>query len=396
MVSITTLVFVDSAGYHFADYPTFLNYYQTGYQNIYGTDTYIDPDSQDGQWLAFQAQAAYDMATVGASIYNSFSPLTAQGAGLARVVKINGLTKESASFSTVDVTVVGTAGTVITDGFGTDTLNQQWNLPSTVTIPSSGSIDVTATAQNIGLVTAEANTITTIGTPTFGWQTINNAAAAIPGAAIESDTDLRIRQQQSQAIAAQTVFDATLAAVANVTGVSKTQGYENFTDSSVNGLPPHSICVVTVGGNSTDIVNAIGVKKTPGTNPFGNTGPFTYTDSKGLPVPIYYSEAVTAEIQVTVNVTENTGWTSDTEDLIKQAVADSINLLNIGSIVYPSSLYPIALLLGTAVAGTYYITSIEIGKNGGMQSSSPIALATGENAENPVSVLTDITVNAIT
>lgn len=382
--SITTLVWIDSTGYNFADYPTFLAWYQSSYQSVYGSDVYIDPDSLDGQWLAIQAQAAYDLAALGASVYNSFSPITAQGTGLARVVKINGLTKESASYSTVTLTIVGTAGTVITNGFATDTLGQQWNLPSSVTIPSAGTIGVVATAQVIGLVTASIGTITTIGTPTFGWQSVTNAAAATPGAAIESDAELRVRQQASTSLPAQTVFDATLAAVANVTGVSKVQGYENYTGSTVNGLPAHSICVVTVGGAGQAIANAIGGKKTPGTNPFGNTGPFTYVDGAGLSVPIYYSVAVTAEIQATISVTRNTGWASSTTVLIQQAVAAYLDELNIGSVIYTSNMYPIALLLGTPQAGTFYITNITIGKNGGGQASTPISLATGENAENPV------------
>jgi uncharacterized phage protein gp47/JayE len=382
--SITTLIYIDSTGYFFADYPTFLAWYQSGYQAIYGTDVYIEPDSQDGQWIALQAQAAYDMAAFGASVYNSLSPVTAQGAGLSRVVKINGLERDIASFSTVTVTIVGVAGTPITNGYVTDTLSQQWNLPSSVVIPSAGTIDVIATSNVIGAVFADIGTVTTIGTPTLGWQSVTNAAAATPGAPVETDAELRARQVVSTSLPALTPFDATLAAVANVAGVTKVTGYENYTDSTVNGLSPHSICVVTVGGASTDIATAIMSKKTPGTNPVGNTGPIVVDDAQGMPVSIFYSEAVVAEIQVTLNITTTTGWSSDYEVLIQNAVAAYLNALPIGSPIYYFELLGPAFLGGTAANGTFFISAITIGKNGGSQSATNITLATGINAEDPV------------
>lgn len=392
--SVTQLCFIDATGYNFVDYPTVHAWLIAQYQVIYGSDVYIEPDSQDGQFLAFLAQAFYDTFALGASVYNSFSPVTAQGVGLARVVKINGLTKQSPSFSTVTVTIVGTAGTVITNGYATDTLGQQWNLPTTVTIPGPGTIDVTATAAVIGFVTADTATITTIGTPTLGWQTVNNAAAALPGGAVETDAALRIRQIMSTSLPALTPFQATLAAVGNVTGVTKTQGYENYTDSTDgNSLPPHSICVVVVGGNDVAIATAIMSKKTPGTNPFGNHGPITVSDGAGLPVPISFSYAIPAEIQATVNVTTQAGWNTAYEALIQAAVSSALSALPIGAVVYPSSLYVPALLIGTPAYQTFYITSIAVGKNGGSQSSSPLSLVQGENAEDPISITSDITVN---
>lgn len=392
--SITDLVFIDSTGYHYADYPTFLAWLTAQYQAIYGADIYLEADSMDGQFLAVLAQAFYDTAALGASVYNSFSPVTAQGVGLSRVVKINGLRRNVPSFSTVTLTIGGTAGTVITNGIATDNLNQQWLLPATVTIPGGGSINVTAKAAVVGFVTANSSSITNIFTPTRGWQTVTNAGAATPGEPVETDAQLRMRQSVSTAAPAQTVFDATLATVANITGVSKVQGYENFTDGTVNGLAPHSICVVTVGGTSSAIAQAIVDQKTPGTDPVGNTGPITAFDSRGIPYNIYYSEAVTASIQATVTGVANAGWSTDSIPLIKAAVAAAINALPIGAEIFYTTLFLPAYLVGTPAYGTFSITGITIGKNGGGQSSANIVLATGINAENPVcNPSSDVTVS---
>jgi uncharacterized phage protein gp47/JayE len=393
-MDINDLVYIDATGYHYSDYPTFLQWLTEAYQGIYGADVYLGADSQDGQFLAILAKAFYDTAALGASVYNSFSPLTAQGTGLSRVVKINGISRHSPSYSTVTVTITGQADTVITNGIATDVLNQKWLLPTTVTIPFGGTIDVTATAEQIGFVTAEANTITNIFTPTRGWQTVNNSGAATPGDAVESDAELRIRQSQSTALPAQTVFDATLGAVANLTGVTKVQGYENFTDiTDANGLDPHSICVVTVGGDGTEIAQAILDHKTPGTDPVGNAGPEEVFDARGIPYEIAYSEAVTATIQVDVAGVAGPGYSSDYEPLIKAAVAAAINALPIGAQIFYTTLFVPAYLIGTPAYGTFSITSIEIGIDGGGTSAANIDLDTGIDAQNPVcDPDTDVTV----
>jgi len=77
------------------------------------------------------------------------------------------------------------------DGTALDTASNQWMLPSSVVIPSGGEITVTATAQNLGAILALPNTVTSIGTPTRGWQSVTNEAAAAPGAPVESDADAK-------------------------------------------------------------------------------------------------------------------------------------------------------------------------------------------------------------
>lgn len=389
-MDLTDLVFIDSAGYHYADYPTFLLWRTQQYQNIYGADVYLQPDSMDGQLLAAQAQSDYDTAALGAAIYSSFSPVTAQGAGLSRLVKINGLAREVSSNSTADLTVVGVAGTQIINGIAQDTQQQMWNLPASVIIPGGGSIVVTATAQVTGALTANANTITTIFTPTLGWQTVNNVAAATPGAPVESDGQLRARQIVSTANPSLTVLEGTNGALANLAGVVKTQVYENDTGTTdSNGLPPHSISAVVAGGDVQDIANTIALHKTPGCNTYGTTSEVTY-DSRGLPLTINFYRPTVAEITCTVTISVNTQWSADYILLIQAAVAAQVNALPIGSTVYISSLYAPAGLYGTIPGASFVIASLTIGLNSGMQGTSDIALDFNDEAvTNP---LVDVTV----
>lgn len=378
-MEITDLVFIDATGYHYADYPSFLTWRKEQYRAIYGADVYLESDSQDGQLLAVQAKADYDTAALGAAIYSSFSPVTAQGIGLSRVVKINGLNRLVPSFSTAVLTIVGTAGTVITNGVATDTLGQKWNLPTTVTIPGGGTIDVTATAAIVGAVNADAATITTIFTPTRGWQTVNNVGGATPGAPTESDAALRVRQTQSTANPSLTVFDGTIGAVQNLPGVTKVQGYENDTGiTDANGIPAHEICVVVAGGDDTAIAQAIQVHKTPGCGTFGDT-PVDVFDAHGMPLTINFQRAETATIHARITLSATQGFSNDFIPLIQEAVAAVINAGLIGETILITKLFAPAYLFGTPAGQTYDIATIELKKNAGSFVSTNIALDFDEN-----------------
>lgn len=380
-MDFSELCYIDATGYHFPDYPTTLAWLTAGYQAIYGADVVLTSDSQDGQWLAIQAKAIYDSAAQGASTFNSFSPTTAQGIGLDRVVKINGINRQSPTNSTVDLTVVGQAGTTLgsiaNPAQAIDTLSQIWNLPVT-TIPSGGTITVTATASLPGSLQAAANTVTGIYTPTLGWQTVNNATPASPGQPVQSDAELRIRQTESTANPSLTVLEGTLGAVLNVTGVTFAQDYENDTDTTdANGLPPHSICIVVSGGADADIASAIQIHKTPGTNTFGDTSVNT-TDSHGMPLVISFQRAVPANIGVQITLSTTSSWSTDFETQIALSVADYINSLGIGALpqgaVLLSKLYIPAYVPGTPASGTFDISSIEMKKNAGSFAAANVSI----------------------
>jgi uncharacterized phage protein gp47/JayE len=339
-----------------------LAYLQGVYQSIYGSDVVITPDSQDGQWLSVLAQVISDTNNAAAAVYNSFPPSTAQGTGLSSVVKINGLQRQVPTASTVTITIVGQQNTQIINGLVGDNLNlgTQWALPATVTIPGSGTIDVVATCTVLGATAAAANTLTNILTPTAGWQTANNAAIATVGAPVESDAALRMRQAQSTSLSSLTVLDAVLAAVANTTGVQEAAIFENFTETTdANGLPPHSISVVALGGADVDVASSIASKKTPGTTTFGTTK-VTVFDAKGIPSTINFYRLTQPPMHVTVTIKALAGFLTTTGTFIQNAILDFINDLNIGETSYLSRLYTPANLSGDAAVVSSGLTQAQL------------------------------------
>lgn len=367
---------------------------QVIFQGIYGQDAYIAPDSQDGQLLAAFAAAINDANDMAIAVYNAFSPSTAQGIGLSSVVKINGLKRDVSSNSTAVVTLVGQNGTVITNGIVQDILGNQWSLPASVSIPMSGTIDVTATCTVEGAITAAMDTITRIVTPTRGWQTVNNDVAAQPGAPVESDSTLRQRQSVSTSLPAQTPMDAIVANVANVSGVTRYRGYENDSGTTDgNGIPAHSISLVVGGGDVNDVAAAIALKKTPGTRTYGSTS-VVVVDSAGIPNTINFYELSNVPITVEIDVTALFGYVTTTNDLIKSAVAAYINALDIGETVYYLNLLAPANLEGDAAATatgltqaqldtiskTFTVTAIRIAKGVTMPSAANVTIAFNEAA----------------
>lgn len=377
-MNVSDLAFINSSGYFFADYPTFLAWITSQYQGIYGADVYIDPDSQDGQFLAIVAQSLYDTAALGASVYNSFSPTTAQGVGLSRNVKINGLTRQAATNSTVDLVIVGAGGTTIVNGVAQDVLSQQWNLPASVTIPGGGTISVTATAAVAGAVSAAINTVTTIFTPTLGWQSVNNPAVATLGLAAETDAELRIRQTQSTANPSLTVLEGQEGAVANVTGVTAVRGYENDTGiTDGDGIPAHSVSLVIAGGVTADVAETIALHKTPGTGTYGTTSQLVF-DAHGMPLTINFYRPTVATIAVNITIASTPAYSSNYTALIKAALAAQINAFGIGNNVIITQLYAPAYLNGSAAGMTYTVSSLQINKNGGSFGSTNISIAFNE------------------
>lgn len=369
---------IDATGIHIPSYEDVLLSLQASFRQIYGSDAYLEEDSQDGQLLAIFARAIHESNLAAVSVFNSFSPATAQGVGLSNVVKINGLKRLVPSPSTAIVTIIGQTGTLIENGVVEDTDGRQWDLPASVTIPIGGEIQVTATAKVSGAISAQANSITRIVTPIAGWQTVTNDDPAVIGAPVETDATLRRRQSYSTSIAAVAVVDGIVAELANLSGVQQIAYIDNDTDSTDgNGIPSHSIAFVVEGGDADEIAEVIARKKTPGTGTFGDIIK-TVVDSKGVPATIRFSEPDQVPISIGITIQALNGYVSTTGLLIRQALVDYINALPIGADVYRTKLFVPASL--PEHINTYNITILQIARDGGALGNSDLVLTFDELA----------------
>lgn len=376
MVDVPQIV-VDATGIAAPTREDYLSYLQEVYRDIYGQDIYLGNDSQDGQLVGILARALSDTADSAVAVYNDFSPATAQGAGLDSVIKVNGIRRQIPTFSTVVVTVTGPVGRQITDGVAGDnlSLDTRWALPATVTIPTSGSIDVTATSTAAGAVVAAPHTITNILTPQPSWHTVDNASSSATGAPVESEAALRSRQSRSASLPAATTLNGIFAAVGDVDGVERLEVYQNDTNTdSAEGLPAHNIAVVVKGGDAAAIGSAIALKKPPGI-PMAGTVTVEVFDTRGVPSTIKYYPLRTVTQHVVVWLSALPGYVTSTGDMIRSSIIQHYDDQGIGEDSYLSRLYAPANLVGgsaqtatglsasqlQAVSDTYHVTTLAQG-----------------------------------
>ncbi|EJY2291275.1 baseplate J/gp47 family protein [Salmonella enterica] len=373
---------VTAEGSSAPDYQTILDTLTSYFQQIYGSDAYLEPDSKDGQMVALVALAVHDANNTAIAVYNCFSPATGYGAALTSNVKINGIARKGATNSTVDLLLTGTAGTTIMNGTVKDTNNVIWRLPASVVIGVDGAVTVTAICSNSGAVAALAGTITTINTPTRGWTSVTNPAAATVGAPAETDAELRIRQGQSVAIPSITPFEGVDGAIANIAGVTRHKLYENDTGKTDgNGLPPHSISAIVDGGDVTEIARTIRGNKGQGVRTWGKTS-VTVPDRYGNPHIISFSRPTDVPVYGKITLKVFAGYTSQIGVQIQQAVADYINRLMIGDQVLLSRIYSPANL-GVVSGGNaryYDIQELLIGKSPETVAAANINIAYDESA----------------
>jgi uncharacterized phage protein gp47/JayE len=351
---------IDATGISAPSYNDIFAALQNTYLSIYGSDAVLTPDSQDGQLLAAFAQAINDCNQSTIAVYNSFSPSYAQGSGLSSVVKINGIQREIATASAVNVVIVGQAGTVITSGIVQDAAGNQWNMPGSVTIPVTGTVTVTATCATAGAIGAAAGTVTKIATPTLGWQSVTNPAAASIGNPVETDSALRQRQTISTSLPALTPLNSIISKVANISGVGRYAIYENPTSIvDSNGLPAHSISVVVEGGDATTIATTIEKTKSPGTDTYGTTS-IIVQDPAGVPVAINFFQLAEIPVYAVINITPLTGYVATTGTSIQSTAAAFIEGLEIGTDVNLNKVLAPAGLQGNAATSSTGLTQTQL------------------------------------
>lgn len=371
-MTISSPVFqITADGFKAPGYSEIFDYFKSKAQEIFGTDINLDSDTQDGQLLAIFALAISDVNSAAQSLYWAYNPNTATGIALDSAVKTNGISRRVATHSQVDLKIVGQAGTVITNGTAIDTAGNKWVLPTTVTIPLSGEVTATAAAEKIGPVTAAAGSITQIGTPTLGWQTVTNDDPATAGTAVESDAELRARQALSTMQPNTGLWDGIIGSVRQIDGVTSVSGRHNDTGTtSDDGIPAHTTALVVEGGDATEIAEVIYAKKSQGVSAYGSTKT-QYIDTLGNVAEVDFSRPTPVSIAVVITLRATETWLSTNEDDVKARVSEYINGLEIGAKVdIMKVVAAIVRETTTTYDGDFYLESVTLN---GKQASVSIA-----------------------
>lgn len=346
---------------------------QGSFQAIFGPDINLDPNSIDGETLGVFAESAANLDLLAQTVYQSFDPDQASGAALSRLVPLNGINRKLGTYSLVALTCTGTAGTLIPAGSLVKSADgsSSWATLDDATIGGGGTVVASAACTVIGPTAGASNTVTSIATPLYGWLSVTNASAAVPGTFTETDEDLRARRAQSTATPSQGIIDGIFGAILNIAGVTDAVLYENPTEAiDANGLPPHSMNLVVSGGAADDIGNALWLKRSAGSTQVGAQS-VTIEDAYGNPHVMKFDVPAAINVYVILNGSALPGYPSDGNAQIQAAImAWVLANLGIGAEVVQSALYtPINTIPGVS------ITSLLIGTAPGPTTSANIAIA---------------------
>jgi uncharacterized phage protein gp47/JayE len=374
--------YIDASGYHYPTYNDIRDDMIDHFRQIYGQDIYLGNDSQDYQMISIFALKIYDTFQAVELDYNNRSPKTAIGTALDALVKINGLTRKKASYSTVQVTLTGEPGTQVIGGVVRDLNNVQWSLPYRVNIGSSGTVTVTATCRKIGAVSATVGSVTGIVTPTKGWISVTNPEQAVLGQPVETDVQLRARQTISVANPSRTVLESTKGAIAAVSGVTRYSVSENDTNlTDSNGIPGHSISAIVEGGNDMDIAKAIYLRKSPGCGTYGTTT-VPVLSTENVPTNIKFFRPIYKKVAVQVRVKKLTGYTKEVEAAIINYVKYYLQILAIGQSVYLSSIWAVAArAIADITNPTFSVVEVKLGIAGSNPTVANIPISFNQVAQ---------------
>lgn len=248
------------------------------FQQIYGSDINVGPNSPDGQLIGILSQNIRDVLELLVQTYNSFAVDSAFGVTLDARVAMSGIQRKAGTYTQadVDVTVSQALNLIGQDALTldptasvftvADDAGNQYQLVTSHTFVAAGTATLIFKSVVIGQVQTTANTIQTIITTQLGVTSCNNPTTAsdIEGLPEETDPQLKIRRSASYYLQAVSPADSLRAALLNIPDVTDSYVVENDANTTVDTVPAHSIWTIVTGGTLAEIAQAIYTKKAPG------------------------------------------------------------------------------------------------------------------------------------
>jgi hypothetical protein len=347
-----------TAGFTRIPMTTIISALEATWTSAGGADVDLVARSIDGQIIGVLSEMFDDLNGMAAMSLNIANPNGALATMLSNLAYLTGITRNAASYSTAAATFTGASGTVIPiTAVVKSTIDETlWSPLAQVTIGSGGTVTGTLKCQTIGppaggSVPAGSLTdiITPITSPGAGWTAVTNDVGT-PGYLQEGDPNLRVRRQQSTAIASQAMTDGLQAAIKGLknldgssAGVVDAVVWENNTTSPLTiqigsgaTINPNTIraIVQVTNGSAADptyttsfadpIAKAIFALKGMSCNTQGAISKAP-EDSLGVAHPIHYDLATQIAVDIRISVARRTNWPTNGTAIIQAAIAKWAN-----------------------------------------------------------------------
>lgn len=319
-----TAITVDSTGVRVGSAQAVIEAVQARYELLSGESPDWENDPVIGPLVeAIVTQVAVPTAEAVQAIADALDRQAATGVSLENHAGQVNVDRREPTYSEVTVTITGTAGTAIPEGFtcaggGADG-RAKWRLMSSVVMAGS-SQDVDLVCTELGAVEAAIGEVDAVVTPISGVTSVTNTAAANAGTAVESDAELRRRADAARAVGPGTSAVAMQSAILELLSFAELAAvFENTQDTTqvVEGISmdPHSMLVVEYHGTGSltatqqaQLARLIAAYKPEGIEMLGTETATVVTDS-GVEVDVAWRHPSTVNVQVDITVTLEAGWT---------------------------------------------------------------------------------------
>jgi uncharacterized phage protein gp47/JayE len=194
--------------------------------------------------------------------YYAFDPDNAIGQQLVALAQLTGTYRRAPTRGAVIATVnldggiTFPAGSLVAHEDG-NSANRWYNL-NDITTPagSAANYDVNYVSEDFGTNTnVAAGKLTAIAETAIGWNSITNAAAAVPGNNEETIEELRARREVELARAGSATLRAIVADVSALAGVLDVVGFENTTEATVDDIGPHGVRIILWDGDPPTVAD---------------------------------------------------------------------------------------------------------------------------------------------
>lgn len=260
------------------------------------------------------------------AIYASRDPSQAVDDALDTIGELRGVPRNPARASTAEMTITLAAGTYLAGSLVVNKINDatvRFSNDADITTAGATLVGVPFTATTTGPLDAPAGTLTVIANPVAGFSAPTNPAAAVIGADRETNAAYRLRQEAELQLVGSSSTNAIRADLLQVPGVTYVGVLENDTDvTDANGLPPHSVEALVLGGTDVAVAEAVYAAKAAGIRAYG-TDSEVVTDSSGNDHTIGFSRPVSVGVKFSGSFDYlETAWID--EDAAETAVKDAI------------------------------------------------------------------------
>lgn len=348
-------------GYKRETYEEILARTESKAKELFGQDANTSSRSALGFILRIIAWSTSLVWQDNENVYYSAYRNTAEGKQLDNLLPYAGITRNPASSAYGDVTFTGEANTLIP--LGTIVSKADDTLYYTVEekrISSNGTITIEVVAQELGSVgNADIGEINKLLNPLQGVESVTNPIAIANGR--ERETDVEARKRADEAVDGQgygTVSSIRTELLKNqdIRAVYVDNNPEDTTNEY--GTPTRAIQCFVLGGDDTDIAQAILNKKSAGVQAYGTTI-VNIEDEAEYTQKIGFTRAETVQIYAKVTLKTNNSFEADGHRQVRNAMVAYVGGLDEDDTVHSGLSMGEDVVLSKIIARVYAVTGID-------------------------------------